>query len=84
MQGSLLNLVLHRAGKKYASPTAFTVAVKRQAAPAGRQGNDGWRSTLYEGAPLEKYRKQFATAYNRPPEDELEVRACGRNQPLDL
>lgn len=62
-------------GKKYASPTAFTVAVKRQAAPAGRQGNDGWRSALYEGAPLEKYRKQYAAQYDAPVEED-EVKCC--------
>lgn len=50
-------------GKRYASPTAFTVAVKRQAAPTGRQGNDGWRSVLYEGAPLERVRKAYASQF---------------------
>ena len=61
------------AGKKYSSPTAFSVAAKRQAA-SGRQGNDGWRSTLYESAPLENYRRKYAAQFAAPLEDE-EVRA---------
>lgn len=61
------------AGKRYASPTAFTVAVKRQAAPAGRQGNDGWRSVLYEGGPLERVRKAYAAQFAPAADDIDEV-----------
>jgi hypothetical protein len=64
------------AGKRYASPTAFTVAVKRQAAPAGRQGNDGWRSVLYEGGPLERVRKAYAAQFAPAADDIDEVRRC--------
>lgn len=46
------------------------MAAKRQAAPAGRQGNDGWRSVAYEGAPLEKYRKQYAAQFDAPADDD--------------
>lgn len=60
-------------GKRYVSPTAFTVAVKRQA-PAGRQGNDGWRSVLYEGAPLERVRKAYASQFAPAADDFDEVR----------
>jgi hypothetical protein len=49
------------------------VAVKRQAAPAGRQGNDGWRSVLYEGGPLERVRKAYAAQFAPAADDVDEV-----------
>lgn len=45
-----------RVGKKFSSATAFSIACKRQQTP-GKQGDDGWKSVLYDGQPLEHFRK---------------------------
>ena len=47
--------------------------MKRQAAPAGRQGNDGWRSVLYESGPLERVRKAYAAQFAPAADDIDEV-----------
>ena len=47
--------------------------MKRQAAPAGRQGNDGWRSVLYEGGPLERVRKAYAAQFAPAADDTDQV-----------
>ena len=41
------------AGVKYHSATSFSIHVKRQQTP-GKQGDDGWKSVLYEGAIVER------------------------------
>ena len=43
-------------GKKYQSATAFSIFFKRTITPS-KQGDDGWKSVLYDGKPLEHYRK---------------------------
>ena len=49
---------LHDAGKKFGSATAFSIHCKRMQTP-NKQGDDGWKSTLYEGQPLENYRRKY-------------------------
>lgn len=46
------------AGKKFGSATAFSIHCKRMQTP-GKQGDDGWKSTLYEGQPLDIYRRKY-------------------------
>lgn len=43
-------------GKRYQSATAFSISFKRTITPS-KQGDDGWKSVLYDGKPLEHYRK---------------------------
>ncbi|KAK9808663.1 hypothetical protein WJX72_001520 [[Myrmecia] bisecta] len=45
-------------GKKFQSATSFSIHCKRLQTP-NKQGDDGWKSVLYEGQPLESYRKRF-------------------------
>lgn len=45
-------------GKKFNSATAFSIHCKRMQTPK-KQGDDGWKSTLYEGRPLENYRRKY-------------------------
>lgn len=42
-------------GRKYQSATAFSIHFKRTITPS-KQGDDGWKSVLYDGKPLEHYR----------------------------
>lgn len=42
-------------GKRYQSATAFSIFFKRTITPS-KLGDDGWKSVLYEGKPLEHYR----------------------------
>ena len=46
------------AGKKFGSATAFSIHCKRMQTPH-KQGDDGWKSTLYDGQPLENYRRKY-------------------------
>lgn len=43
-------------GRRYQSATAFSIHFKRTITPS-KQGDDGWKSVLYDGRPLEHYRK---------------------------
>ncbi|KAL3143115.1 hypothetical protein ABBQ38_003388 [Trebouxia sp. C0009 RCD-2024] len=45
-------------GKKFGSATAFSIHCKRMQTP-NKQGDDGWKSTLYDGQPLENYRRKY-------------------------
>lgn len=45
-------------GKKFGSATAFSIHCKRMQTP-NKQGDDGWKSTMYEGQPLENYRRKY-------------------------
>ncbi|KAL3138449.1 hypothetical protein ABBQ32_006240 [Trebouxia sp. C0010 RCD-2024] len=45
-------------GKKFGSATAFSIYCKRMQTP-NKQGDDGWKSTLYDGQPLENYRRKY-------------------------
>ncbi|KAL0038648.1 hypothetical protein WJX79_001425 [Trebouxia sp. C0005] len=45
-------------GKNFGSATAFSIHCKRMQTP-NKQGDDGWKSTLYEGQPLEIYRRKY-------------------------
>lgn len=42
-------------GRRYQSATAFSIFFKRTITPS-KLGDDGWKSVLYEGRPLEHYR----------------------------
>jgi len=46
-------------GKPFHSATSFSIHCKRMQTP-GKQGDDGWKSVLYEGQPLELYRRQYS------------------------
>lgn len=50
--------ILVDAGKKFGSATAFSIHCKRMQTP-NKQGDDGWKSTLYDGQPLESYRRKY-------------------------
>ena len=45
-------------GKRFQSATSFSIHCKRLQTP-NKQGDDGWKSTLYEGQPLEAFRKKY-------------------------
>lgn len=45
-------------GKRYQSATSFSINFKRTITPS-KLGDDGWKSVLYDGKPLEHYRKVF-------------------------
>ena len=47
------------AGKSFQSATSFSIHCKRMQTP-GKQGDDGWKSVLYEGQPLELYRRRYS------------------------
>lgn len=55
------NLLVLCPGKKFQSATSFSIHCKRMQTP-NKQGDDGWKSVLYEGQPLDMYRKRFASA----------------------
>lgn len=46
------------AGLKFSSATAFSMHCKRLQTP-NKQGDDGWKSVLYEGTPLDVFRKKY-------------------------
>ena len=48
-----------RAGKPFHSATSFSIHCKRTQTP-NKQGDDGWKSVLYEGQPLEMYRRRYS------------------------
>ena len=48
-----------RAGKSFQSATSFSIHCKRMQTP-NKQGDDGWKSVLYEGQPLELYRRRYS------------------------
>ena len=48
-------------GKPFHSATSFSIHCKRMQTP-GKQGDDGWKSVLYEGQPLERFRRRLAAA----------------------
>lgn len=58
LQQCFLQVALHVAGKKFGSATAFSIHCKRMQTP-NKQGDDGWKSTLYDGQPLENYRRKY-------------------------
>lgn len=45
-------------GRQYQSATSFSINFKRTITPS-KQGDDGWKSVLYDGKPLEHYRKVY-------------------------
>ena len=47
------------AGKPFHSATSFSIHCKRMQTP-NKQGDDGWKSVLYEGQPLEMYRRKYS------------------------
>ena len=47
------------AGKPFHSATSFSIHCKRMQTP-NKQGDDGWKSVLYEGQPLEMYRRRYS------------------------
>ncbi len=47
------------AGKSFQSATSFSIHCKRMQTP-NKQGDDGWKSVLYEGQPLELYRRRYS------------------------
>ena len=47
------------AGKPFHSATSFSIHCKRMQTP-NKQGDDGWKSVLYEGQPLEVYRRRYS------------------------
>ena len=51
----MLPLLLPVPGKRFGSATSFSIHCKRQQTP-NKAGDDGWRSVLYEGQPLDIYR----------------------------
>ena len=60
-------------GQKFTSATAFSIHCKRQQTP-NKQGDDGWKSVLYEGQPLESFRKLLSADPASAAWDEDEVR----------
>ena len=61
------------AGKQFNSPTAFSMHCKRLQAPQ-KQGDDGWKSVLYEGTQLDVFRRKYlATPAHVPQEQPVEV-----------
>lgn len=46
-------------GKMYNSASAFSIFVKRLITP-DKQGDDGWKSVVYAGKPLDAYRYKLA------------------------
>lgn len=40
--------------------TSFSIHCKRMQSP-NKQGDDGWKSVLYEGQPLELYRRRYSS-----------------------
>ena len=40
--------------------TSFSIHCKRMQTP-NKQGDDGWKSVLYEGQPLELYRRRYSS-----------------------
>lgn len=49
------------ADKKFNSATAFSIHVKRLQTP-NKQGDDGWKSVLYEGTQLDNFRRKYQAA----------------------
>lgn len=45
-------------GRLYQSATSFSISFKRTITPS-KQGDDGWKSVVYEGKPLEYYRRSY-------------------------
>ncbi|KAK9843758.1 hypothetical protein WJX81_005092 [Elliptochloris bilobata] len=58
-------LILYQ-GRKFATASAFSIHCKRLQTP-GKQGDDGWKSVLYEGQPLERFRRRLAACRSAPP-----------------
>lgn len=58
LQGCNSPAILIDAGKKFGSATAFSIHCKRMQTP-NKQGDDGWKSTLYDGQSLESYRRKY-------------------------
>ena len=48
-----------RAGKSFQTATSFSIHCKRMQTP-NKQGDDGWKSVLYDGQPLELYRRRYS------------------------
>ena len=69
------------AGKKFGSATAFSIHCKRMQTP-NKQGDDGWKSTLYEGQPLETYRRKYFQESGLDGDDIAEVRKHHGVEPL--
>ena len=44
--------------------TSFSIHCKRMQSP-NKQGDDGWKSVLYEGQPLELYRRRYSSKPRR-------------------
>jgi hypothetical protein len=45
-------------GRQYQSATSFSITFKRTITPS-KQGDDGWKSVMYGGKPLEYYRRSY-------------------------
>lgn len=56
-------------GMEFSSATAFSIHCKRLQTPS-KLGDDGWKSVLYEGTPLDAFRRKFEAGRNaaRPSE----------------
>lgn len=50
-------------GRAYSSASAFSIAVKRLATP-DKQGDDGWKSVVYHGRPLDELRQELRARLN--------------------
>lgn len=51
-------------GRSYHSPTAWSIYVKRLITP-DKQGDDGWKSVLYDGRALEHFRREHQALLRR-------------------
>ena len=63
------------AGKSFQSATSFSIHCKRMQTP-NKQGDDGWKSVLYEGQPLELYRRRYSAPASRGPAPPRLRRLC--------
>lgn len=71
--------VIEYQGQQFGSATSFSIHCKRQQTP-NKQGDDGWKSVMYEGQPLETFRKTFVShagsAETLPEEGETDGKAA--------
>lgn len=57
---SIISEMMCASGQQFGSATSFSIHCKRQQTP-NKQGDDGWKSVMYEGQPLETFRKTFVS-----------------------
>lgn len=53
-------------GRKFSSATAFSIHCKRLQTP-NKQGDDGWKSVLYEGTQLDVFRRKYQSTSKATP-----------------